>query len=272
MKKFLFHGSLLAGMMFTSALLQAEETLPDNFQLRLGGYLLADQDTDVKVSKRGLGATINLQDLFEMETTTQVFRLDGHYRFTPKQAVEFSWYSINNSSHSEENIDFEWGDQNISATGALGTYFNTDIYKINYLYSFYHTEKVELGLSAGLHITTIDIGFTGNYTSDGTVDNSGEDVKVTAPLPVVGFQLNYNISPELSIKYAVDYFFITFDGSTGTLSDALLSVDYRITRYFGVGIGFNSTRMRLEANIKNDTKLNIQHDVAGGLIYGTLNF
>ncbi|MEN8146547.1 MAG: hypothetical protein ABFR02_02880 [Campylobacterota bacterium] len=271
MNKYLAKG-LLVITMLSGAVLQAEESVPDDWQLRLGGYLLADQDTDIGVSKDGGGVNINLQDLFEMETTAQVFRLDGYYRFTPKHSVEISWYNINNSSKTDANIDFEWGDQNISASGALSTHFNTDIYKVNYLYSFYHTDKVELGIGVGLHITTLDVGFRGNYTSNGTVDNSGESVKVTAPLPVAGFRLDYNILPELSVKYSVDYFFLTFDGHTGALSDSLLTVDYRITRHFGMGIGFNSTRMRLEADLDDGMLLNVNHDVAGGLIYGTLNY
>ena len=272
MKKFLVNGLLFSIMIFSTALLQAEETVPDDIQVRLGGYLVADQATNIGVSKKGGGVNIHLQDLFEMESTSQVFRLDGYYRFTPKHAIEISWYSINNSSQTEENIDFEWGDKNISATGALSTFFDTDIYKVNYLYSFYHTEEVELALSAGLHITTIGVGFSGSYTTDGASDNSGEDVKVTAPLPVVGFRLNYNITPELSVRFASDYFFLTFDGYTGVLSDTLITVDYRIMRNFGLGMGFNSTRMRLEADLDDGVFLNVNHDVAGGLVYGTLNF
>ncbi len=272
MKKYLLRGLLSTIILFSTTLLQAEETLPDNMQVRLGGYLLADQATNIGVSRNGGGVNIHLQDLFEMESTTQVFRLDGYYRFTPKHAIEISWYSISNSSQTEENIDFEWGDQNISATGALSTFFDTDIYKVNYLYSFYHTEEVELALGAGLHITTIDTGFSGSYTTDGASDNSGEDAQVTAPLPVVGFRLVYNIWPELSVKFAADYFFLTFDGYTGALSDTLITVDYRIMRNLGIGVGFNSTRMRLEAELDDDVLLNVNHDVAGAYVYGTLHF
>ncbi len=272
MKKFLVNGLLFSLVMFGTTLLQAEEAVPDNFQLRLGGYMLADQNTEVKVSKDGAGVGINLQDLFKMESTTQVFRLDGYYRFTPKHAVEFSWYSINNSSKTDADVKFEWGDKNITASGALNTFFNTDIYKVNYLYSFYHTEEVELALAAGLHITTLDVGFSGSYSFGENEKGNGDSAKVTAPLPVVGFRLNYNILPELSVKYAIDYFFITFDGTTGSMSDSLLTVDYRITRYFGMGIGLNSTRMRLKTDVADDALLNLSHDVIGGLVYGTLNF
>ena len=271
MQKFLVNGLLLSIMIFGTTLLQAEE-VPDDFQLRLGGYILADQDTDIGVSKNGGGVNINLQNLFEMEATTQVFRLDGYYRFTPKHAMEFSWYSINNSSKTEANIDFEWDDRNITASGALDTFFNTDIYKVNYLYSFYHTPEVELALSAGLHITAIEVGFSGSYKTDGASDNSGEDAKVAAPLPVIGFRLDYNITPALSVKYSVDYFFLTIGDYSGALSDSLITVDYRILRNFGIGVGFNSTRMRLEAKLDDGALLNVNHDVAGGLVYGTLNF
>jgi len=250
--------------------LQAEEAVPDDLQLRLGAYLLADQSTDVKLSNKGLGVTINLQDTFEMESAAQVLRFDGYYRFNPRHAVEFSWYRIHNTSHTDK--DFSFGDVNNSNHATLETFFNTDIYKVNYLYSFYHTDKVELALGAGLHITALDVGVKGDVTTDNGAKVNGESAKFTAPLPVVGFRLQYNILPELSVKYAVDYFFITFDGATGTLNDSLLTVDYRITRHFGMGVGFNSTRMRLEADVGDESKLNVNHDVAGGLVYATMNF
>ena len=272
-KRYFLNSFFLAIITFGSTFLQAGEAVPDQMQLRLGGYLLADQATDILVTKHGLGATINLQDLFEMEEQTQVFRLDGFYRFTPNHSVEFSWYSINNRSKTNEDINFEWGDENISANGALDTYFNTDIYKVNYVYSFYHSEQMEAGISAGVHVTTIDIGFSGSYDVDGNIsDSPSEEIRTTAPLPVIGFRLKYNIMPKLSVKYSADYFFITYENIQGAMSDVLLTVDYRFTDHFGAGIGFNSTRMRLKYDEEDDYNLYLQHDVSGGLVYGTLTF
>ncbi len=270
--------------MFGTTLLQAEEELadtlqeqsdegvPDRFQIRLGGYFIADQSTDVLVAKHGVGVNINVQDTFNMDTSSQVFRLDGYYRFTPKHALEFSWYSINNSSSS--NQDFQWVDKNITigASGALDTYFNTDIYKVNYVYSFYHSEKVELALAAGLHVMAIDIGFSGSYDVNGKGSNKGESANVTTPLPVVGVRLAYNISPKWKVAYAVDYFAIGFEGVRGSLSDAMLTVDYRIWSHFGLGMGINATRIRLNAESDENLELDINHDVVGAMLYGTLNF
>jgi len=272
-KKYFLHGLLLAMITFMAPFSQAEEELPDTFQLRVGGYFLADQSTDLLVRSKGLGATINIQDLFNMKEQNQVFRINGFYRFTPKHSVEFAWYSINNSSATNEGVEFEWGDENITAKGTLDTHLNTDIYKINYVYSFYHSQELEAGIDMGLHITKIDIGFSGSYEVDGNIsDATAESVKTTAPLPVIGFRFKYNISPALSVLYATDFFFITYEKITGAMTDTLVSIDYRITDHLGAGIGFNSTRMRLKDETEDDKEIYIQHDVAGGLVYATLTF
>ncbi len=254
--------------------LMAESFNDESIQLRLGGYLLSGQNTDAKISKHGVGATVNLQDLFNMKTTNQVFRLDGHYRFNPKHRIEFAWYSINNTSHTDRDASFEWGDEAIKAQGVLSTYFDTDIYKLNYVYTFYTSPSVDLSLSAGLHITKIGLGFSGEFSvGDINVSASGKkDAAVTAPLPVVGVRMGYRFNDAWSVNYAVDYFFITLEGVTGSMSDALLTLDYRFSKYVGVGVGINSTRMRFEADTKDNKQLAINHDVSGGLVYATFRY
>ena len=89
-RSYFLKGLLFLLMVYGSASAQSEKAVSDDFQLRLGVYLLADQNTDAKVTKHGAGATINLQDLFKMDEQSQVFRLDGYYRFTPSQSAEFA--------------------------------------------------------------------------------------------------------------------------------------------------------------------------------------
>ena len=261
---------LLVMLLVSATAMQAADEVPDDLQLRLGGYILADQSTDVKLSHNGTGVTINLQDAFKMEKSAQVIRFDGYYRFTPKHSIEFAWYAIHNSSHTDKA--FPWFEDNISASGNLNTFFNTDIYKVNYVYSFYHSDEVEIGLSAGLHITKLELGFDGTYELNGSGENAEQSVDVTAPLPVIGLRLSYNILPSLRVKYEVDYFFVTFDGAVGSMSDSLLTLDYRIFKHFGLGIGINSTRMRFEVDAGANDILNLNHDVAGGFFYATANF
>jgi hypothetical protein len=271
MKKYLLNWLILLTMTIGGTLLQAEEPLPDNFQIRLGGYIVGSQNTDFKVSQNGVGAIINLQDIFKLETTVNVFRMDGYYRFTPKHSIEFSLYSIKSKGQTDQ--DFQWADKNITANGGLSTFFNTDIYKVNYVYSFYHNEEVELGISGGLHIMKLAAGFNGSYNVDGNLsDAAAEDVIVTAPLPVVGFRVGYNILPSLSVKYSVDYFLVTYQDINGGLVDSMLTLDWRMARNFGMGVGYNSTRMRLVKDLGGGREASVNHDVAGAMVYATLTF
>jgi len=246
-----------------------KEEIPDKIEIRLGGYFLANQDTNIKISNNGVGANFNLQDLFNMDSSTQVFKIDGKYRFNDTHGIEFSWYSINNSSST--NKDFTWGDKDISSAN-LKTFYDTDIYKVNYLYSFYHNEKVELGLSAGLHITSINIGFSGEYKNNGDVKIGNESISTTAPLPVIGLRLGYNITPKLNVKFSSDYFFLKFNSFSGTLVDTSLTIDYRIMKHFGLGLGLNSTNNNLNIDLPDNKNLELTNNVRGVSIYGSLNF
>lgn len=264
-------------LVLASTLLGAEE-LPDTLQLRLGAYLLADQETELRAdTRKGVSGVVNLQELLDMETTQQVFRVNGYYRFAPNHRVEAAWYSIDNSSYKTLESDFSWVDRegndiNITAGTTLSSRFDTEIYKVNYTYAFYRSDKVELGLGAGLHITKIDIGFNGNVDVNGTTEPiNAQSVSTTAPLPVVGFRLHYKILPELSVEYATDLFLIAFENVEGGLHDTVLTLDYRFSRFVGAGIGFNRTEMLLISD-EGDYDLRVSHDVSGGLAYISFHY
>jgi hypothetical protein len=269
---------LHAVLWFLTATLLGAEELPDTMQLRLGAYLLADQDTELRAdTRKGVSGVVNLQELLDMETTQQVFRANGYYRFAPKHRIEAAWYSINNSSHKTLQSDFSWVDKegndiNITAGTKLSSHFDTDIYKINYTYSFYRSDKVELGLGAGLHITRISIGFNGSVDVNGTTEPiDAKSIDTTAPLPVIGFRLHYKILPELSVDYATDFFFIAFENVEGGLTDSILTLDYRFSKHVGAGIGFNRTLMHLISD-EGDYDLRVSHNVTGGLAYISFHY
>jgi len=239
---------------------------------RIGNYFLAHQNTEVLAEKNGIGGTINLQDVFNMTENTNVFRFDAHYKFSPNHALEFSYYTINNSHTKAIGEPIEWNGYYIK-DGTLSVQFDTDIYKLNYIYSAYRTDKIDLSLRAGLHITTLTTGITGKAdTNKGEVYIGKEsDVHFTAPLPVVGIGLKYKIIPRLYVNYTVDYFFLSFDDVQGSLVDSLLSLEYQYNRYIGAGVGLNATNSHLKTTVK-DVNYELQNEVSGFLAYIILSY
>ncbi len=235
--------------------------------LKLGAYFVVNQNTEILAKQNGVGGIINLQEFLDSETQAQVFRLETLYKFNAKHAVEFSYYKIHNSSQKVVDKSFEYNGEMIDAGALISTTFNTDIYKLNYLYSAYQTNKINLTFRVGLHITKIASTLEGQFQSnedDQTLQN--ETVSLTAPLPVFGLGLNYQIIPQLSLNYKMDYFFLSYEDIRGSMTDTSLSLEYKYNHYIGAGVGFNSTKMNIKAKTEG-TDFELRHDVSGLLGY-----
>ena len=150
----------------------AEEVVPDKFKIALGGFTLARYGSTMSLTEPNLGAGISIspEDTLGLSTEQTVLRLVGHYRFSKKHALTYSWYSISSQGNKSMEKEFDWLDENgdpitIPIGAAVDTSLDYDIFKVGYLWSFHHTEKVELSVGAGLHMTRIAVGLRTDTTS-----------------------------------------------------------------------------------------------------------
>ena len=265
MKKLILSLSLIG-------LLHAEE-FSDTIRLRAGGYLVSHNETTISATTDKLvGAKINLQDDLGMETKTDTFRLDGHYRFNDTHKIEFAYYRIHTDSTNTIDRDLEWDGKVYQAGSTISSLLNMDIYKVNYAYSFYHNEKVELALAAGVHMMDIETGLQGNATVDGSPEYYIDgNVDFLAPLPVIGFRIDYAVNPRFHIAGAIDYFGISIDKYSGSFTDVLLTAEYQVFDNFGIGAGLNTTS--LDAKVDDGgTEYEANQNVTAGMLYLTYNY
>jgi len=226
--------------------------IKEQFKLSIGMMNVLNFETEMQVAPKGspIGVRINTKDQLHMKSDTNVFRLDGCYRFNNTHSIDFSYFSVKSDGVTSDAITWN-GDNIVSA--ALHSYFNMDIYRLNYAYSFYHNDKVELALTAGLHITAIDLGVSAYGTVNGVPDSYyNEATQVTVPLPVFGFKGEYAIiKNEFYVNYRADYFFLAIDNYKGALVTTALDLEYRFLENFGVGIGYNVNTIWIEADGDN---------------------
>ena len=145
-----------------------------------------------------------------------------------------------------------------------------DVYKLNYGYSFYHNEKVELMLTAGLHITSIDMGLSAVGEIDGVAGETYSSAGgATIPLPVIGFKGQYTIiDKRLFVEYQTDYFAISYEDIRGTLLSSALNLEYRFVDHVGLGLGYNINKIYLSAD-DGDKKFEVQNNLSGVMLYAT---
>ena len=259
-----FAAFVLAGAVRVGA---EEDVLPDTFMLRLGGYHAANADTIMRLDANQLpvGTYIDFHDTLGGDTTTTVFRMDGLYRFNDKHGIGISWYALRFTGSTVLGQDIDWGGHPITAGVQVDSKLNFDVYKINYQYSVYHNDKVELGASVGLHIMRISAGITANGKSQG-------DEAVTAPLPEIGLFADYKFTPRFSAFYNYQWFFINYqDKVKGGLQDFLFGLEYRVIRNVALGVAYNRFAVNLKAQ-QDTTTLYLNTNWNGGMLYGALYF
>ena len=255
---------------------QAEEPLPDKFKFSFGGYALARFDSKISLTEPNLGAGISIspQETLGLDIENQVLRIEGYYRFKPKHALTYSWYSISSTGEKSIEQEFEWVDPDgnpitIPVGAQVISTLDYDIFKVGYLWSFHHTDKVELGVGAGLHITRLGLALDASTTTP--ANRSVENVDTTVPLPVISLVLNYHVTPKFHWYVKTEAFALKFDNWAGSYRDTTLGMEYRAWKHVALGAGLSSNSLEIE---EEDPKaeLKFENTISGGLLYVAMYF
>ncbi len=216
--------------------------------LRLGSYIVDGADTQFSVSSdvAGLGTVIDYNRDLGGDSRDTVPRIDAYYRFNERHRIDFTAFSIDRKGTRVLAIDPPIViDGEDFAGGVINSDIKYTLYKLGYAYSFYHSSKVELSITAGLNITSYDLKF-----SDDT-GSKFETADVTAPLPMFGLRMGYAITPKWSVNYVSEAFFIEIeDAIKGALISYELNTEYKLFKHFAIGAGL--ARLGTSVDVQDD--------------------
>ena len=181
--------------------------------------------------------------------------------------MNFSYYKISSSASKVIGKEFEWNGEIIPVGATVKSALDYEILKLGYLWSFHHTNKIELGVGAGLHVTRVDF----DLRSSSTGGNRDGDANVTAPLPVVSFALNYSVTPKFSWLLKTEVFGIKYGDVTGIYTDSSLVMEYRFVKNFGLGFGLGASSLEVDQD-GSDENFSYKNRISGLLLYATFNF
>ncbi len=241
---------------------------PDKWMIRAGAYVVDQSKTQVSLNSNigGIGTVVDYQRDLGGEDGDTIPRIDAYYRFNPRHRIDFTAFSISRKGERTLAIDIDIGDENFLIDETVRSDIKYTLYKFGYSYSFYHSPKTELSLSAGLNVTDYDLKFEND---DGT---KAEAAGVTVPLPVIGLRLGYAITPRWYVRYISEAFFIDIDNTfRGGLINLELNTEYKIFNNFALGVGL----ARLGTNVdvdSDDWRGSFSDGYRGVTVFGTLYF
>jgi hypothetical protein len=241
---------------------------PDRWMVRFGAYVVDGSNTQVSLNSDigGLGTTIDYQRDLGGEDGDTIPRIDAYYRFNDRHRIDFTSFSIDRKGERTLaiNITIEGEDYFIGET--IKSDIKYTLYRIGYGYSFYHSPKTELTLTAGLNLTEYDLKF--ELDDGGKAESAG----VTVPLPVIGLRMGYAITPKWNVRYVSEAFFIEFDDAfRGAIINFELTTEYRLFKHFALGAGL--ARIGINAEVDDDDWTGKVTDAYRGYnVFGTFYF
>jgi hypothetical protein len=254
---------LFAPAMLSRATWAQDEPLPGRFEIEIGGYFVTKIDTVAQFTRKAgpieAGTVIDFSKDLGLSDSVSIPRIDGNYRFNKRSSLNFSLWNIERDATTFLGRGIDFGDISIPVDELVESFVDTQTIRVSYGYSFYNVPKAELGINAGLHVTTFDLGLNCiSCTSAESVDTE----RITAPLPVLGFHFRYQISRRWSFAGYTQHFLLEVGDFDGSLTDTRISFSHHTFKNVGFGFGWN----RIETDLDIDASeylMAIDHRLEG---------
>jgi hypothetical protein len=241
----------------------------DTFLLRTGAFLVTNIDTRLSLTtdSGGGGTIIDFGDTLGGETSATIFRVDADWYVGGPHRVQGAWYDINLKGHRVIDREIHFGDETYPINAEVDSSFRTSIYKLSYGYTFHKGRKHEFTGLIGAHVMRLSTSLT--VSSLGTA----EGFDVTAPLPAFGLGWTAHWTDRLQTRVVAQYFGISLDEKeiSGHFLDLLFAVEYRLSRHWSVGAGYNRFDLDIEAS-RGPLTLQVEDSYDGFLAYFGVHF
>jgi hypothetical protein len=219
---------------------------PDRLKIWGGYQYLFGLDADIRLdgSRTGFGTSIDWEDDLDGDTTDNMVRAGIRWRFNPKHAIGFSYYDMDFDGTGKLDQNYQIDDTIFQVGARTDSELDLALFRFFYTYSFYRSDKVELSLSPGIYLADFDAKIKGTLTiepGDSPASSRSRTVKESelAPLPTLGFAVDYKILPRLTATLKADYFYVEINDIEGSLAELFIGLEYRVLKHLGVGTSFN---------------------------------
>ena len=244
----------------------------DKLSINFGGFLTGLRNSLVLGSEElGLGVAIDLENALGLESSELVFRSDLEYIYGKRNrhTLRFGYLGFFRSSTKTIDTELEFGGVVYPVGTQIKSTYDLQIFRGTYAYNYFTDKRIRLGASIGVFVMPVKFS-----AETGSAIASATDF--TAPLPVLGLDFNFAITPKVYIKQSIEFLYVQFGGIKGSINDINLKVEYNPWKHVGFGLGYNSYQLALRIPKDSNTSLDFVGDIQSGytgiLFYGKLRF
>ena len=250
--------------MFASTVLADEDNPRDpKLVFNVGLYHLSGISTDLLVTDgSGVAVGLSFENTLNMPTIADVQRLDGYYRYSERNRIEFSYYGVKRSG--TVNLPSTINIGGATFVGDTTSTSESTILKAVWSHSYIKDKKFDFGIGGGVYLnstksTITDVGTPSNNVS----------ADVTLPLPVFSLRGAWNIRPKLKLWAKQDLFVLDIADLSSALTDFTLALEHQTTKNVGIGANVNYFNTTASTTINGD-EARILRRYRGAMVYAKI--
>ena len=252
---------------------QSTENLPwEKASINLG-YFISSTNSGVRLSAKGLGVSIDVEDALGLESTTNVFRTGGFWRFSDnlRHRADLTWFALRRDGYRQLGQDIVIDGVTYPTGTTVNVGFDIDVYKASYSYSFLQDDRIDIAASIGLYVMPIAFELSATGLLQSQVSES-----ITAPLPVFGLRADFALTPKWLLRTHADLFYLEYKQFKGAVYNTSLALEYKAFKRVGFGVSTEMFNLGVEAEGEDYPQIDlmgkIEYRYLGAMLYGRIYF
>lgn len=246
---------------FSSAAFESNDV-----RIGIGGFY-SNIDSGIRSTLNGRDGSqsgkISFESDLSLDETSVQPLANIQWDFNSRHHLSLNYFNLDREGSTIKVADLTVGDKTFKAGAKLNSKLDLEFWQFKYGYALNQTDTYEWGLTGGLHLIDLDIGFNGTVATDlgeGVSVDVGDDTGFSSPVPLpnIGTYYNYIFTHDFKARLNAQYFDISVD----TLDASMVSLEGGIEYYpvpsfsLYTGLSYYNVKAKYIQNIKGELDIN----------------
>lgn len=241
-----------------------EYWLLDDFSIRVGARTNS-LDTTVRVDgPLERNPSVDVENVLGLDGDEDNFGVAMEWRPGRRHVLAGEWVSHERASARTLDREIRIRDTVFAINASARSSLDIETLTLGYYYVVVLKDRLAFGVGGGARQWEYDLAMSASLQGQG---QRSEQADASGPLPFVGVDFRYGITPRWRLRSSLGLFDIDFDIYNGSQIIAELAFEYRLLSHLSLGVAGDIGQLDAEVD-ETRWRGEIDSDIVGGQIYG----